>query len=133
MLLEASLSLFSCLIFHYCFFTSFIFVIFLRLFTMCDIYPESAMNIYFIPWLIFLFSHESASYSKIACHGLCLEPRFYFPFLYPCHLFLSSRSIFLCGHYLESMYIPPIWNGTVGGLFNCTLVKSLILNSSTQL
>ena len=61
---------------------------------MRDVYPESAMKIYFIAWLNVFFGHARASFTKIARHELFIEPQLNFNSLFPCHIFISYRGLF---------------------------------------
>ena len=91
----------SCL---HCWFSSHRFVTLLRLFTRCDVDPESAMNISLISLLTFSLSHTSDSPPKnlvmdYVSNHICLLIYFFFA------IFIYSTSTFLCDLFYDSMNI----------------------------
>ena len=81
-----------------------IFVMFLILLNICDVYPDSATKSYSIFLLIVLFSHTIVSSSRNSLSWTISWTEFP-PFLiFICHLYVSSRWIYICNPSWKSMW-----------------------------
>ena len=101
---------------------------------MCDVHPESGVNISSIYLLVVLFSRAIASSPKIARCGVYLEPHFPFIFIFPFFVYFCRH--FLCAPSCDStciflvvtfLYGVSIFLAVRTVLFYLPFIQSLLL------